>query len=85
MSYEKPLDSKDQLDYSKISCRMIHRRLSTLRNELSYLACPQQSKDLFRDQSHFFGGDNLPHSYTGELFALYTVEHIGISVIRGFQ
>lgn len=68
-----------------MSCRMIQRRLSTLRNELSYLACPQQSKVLFRDQSHFFGGDSVPHLYTGELFALHTVENIGICVIRGFQ
>lgn len=73
ISYEKPLDPKDQLD-CKMSCRMSQRRLSTLRNELSYLACPQQSKVLFRDQSQFFGGDNLPHLYTGGLFALSAVE-----------
>lgn len=84
MSYEKTLDSKDQLDF-KMSCRMIHKRLSTLRNELSYLTCPQQSKVLFRDQRHFYGGDSLPHLHTGELFALHTVENIIISVIRGFQ
>lgn len=60
MSYEEIFGSKDQLD-CKMTCRVIQRRLSTLRNDLSYLACPQQSKVLFRDQNHFFGRDNLLH------------------------
>lgn len=67
ISYEMPFDSKDQLDCN-MGCWMIQRGLNTLRDELSFPACPQQSELPFRGQCQLFGGDNLPQLHTGDLF-----------------